>query len=293
MNLITGATGDVGSKVVDRLLKRGERPRVFVRKVEKARSRFGDRVDYCVGDLAEPESLKTALQGVDALFLINSGPEIPVRDEAAAHAAKVADVKHLVKLSSLDVEHGLALGLWHERGEAAIRACGVPFTFVRPTGFMSNLLAWARSIKSEGIVRSSAGDGRRAFIHSDDIAAVAVEALTTREYEGTAIAITGPEALTFAEVAAKIGAAIGKQVTFQAISDEEARRRYGATGAPEADTEAHVALWRAIREGRLASVTGNVERVLGRKPIGIDQWVRENAAAFRGSPVDEAVFSNL
>lgn len=278
--LITGATGDIGSKVVEHLLRRGERPRVFVRDAEKARSRFGDRVEVLVGDLADPSALKVALEGVDKLFLVNSGPQIPERDEAAATAAKAAAVTHLVKLSSMDVEQGLAIGAWHERGEAAIRASGIPFTFVQPTGFMSNLLAWARSIKAEGIVRSSTGDGRRAFIHSEDIAAVATEALTTQEYDGKSLPITGPAALTFAEVADQIGSAIGKRLTFQSISDEEARQRYSAVSASSAETEAHVSLWRTIREGRLATVTDTVERILGRKPIALDQWVVENAAAF-------------
>jgi len=152
-----------------------------VRDGEKARTQFGDRVDVFVGDLADPASLSAALTGADALFLVNAGPSIPVRDEAAANGLKIAAVKHVVKLSSLDVGQGLAIGSWHERGEAAIRASGIPFTFVRPTGFMSNLLAWATSIRAEGVVRASTGDGRRAFIHSDDIAAVATKALMTRE----------------------------------------------------------------------------------------------------------------
>ncbi len=279
--LITGATGDVGSRVVECLLHRGERPRVFVRNETKARSRFGERVDIFVGDLADPASLKPALEGVDALFLVNTGPQIPALDEAAAKVAKAAGVKHLVKLSSMDVQQGLAIGAWHERGEAAVRASGVPFTFVQPTGFMSNLLAWAPSVKAEGVIRASTGEGRRAFIHSDDIAAVATKALTTREYVGESLPITGPEALNYAEVTAKIGAAIGRRLTFQPISDEEARRRYAGTGASPAETEAHVSLWRAIREGRLAKITDNVARILGRKPIAMDQWAMENAAVFR------------
>jgi uncharacterized protein YbjT (DUF2867 family) len=92
--------------------------------------------------------------------------------------------------------------------------------------------------------------------------------------------ITGPEALSFGEATAKIGAAIGKQLVFQQISDEEARQRYSATGASTEETEAHVSLWRAIRQGRLATLTDNVERVLGRKPIALDQWVIENVARF-------------
>ena len=279
--LITGATGDVGSRVVQRLLECGERPRIFVRDPQKARTRFGDRVDVFVGDLRDSASLGAALEGVDALFLVNAGPDIAVRDQAAANAAKAAGVKHVVKLSSLDVEQGLAIGAWHERGEAAIRASGIPFTFVRPSGFMSNLLAWAASIKSEGVVRASTGNGTRAFIHSDDIAAVATEALITRDCYGRSLPITGPEALSFAEATDKIGTAIGKRLRFQTISDEEARQRYAATGASAAETEAHVALWRAIGEGRLGTVTHTVQQVLGRKAITLDQWAIENAARFR------------
>jgi uncharacterized protein YbjT (DUF2867 family) len=252
-----------------------------VRNETKARARFGDRVDIFVGDLADSASLRPALRGVDALFLVNTGPQIPALDEAAARVAKAAGVKHLVKLSSMDVQQGLAIGAWHERGEAAVRASGVPFTFVQPTGFMSNLLAWAPSIKAEGVVRASTGDGRRAFIHSDDIAAVAITALTTREHVGESLPITGPEALSFAEVTAKIGSAIGRQLRFQPMSDEEARQRYAATGASSPETEAHVSLWRAIREGRLANITDNIERILGRKPIALEQWATENAGAFQ------------
>ena len=279
--LITGATGDVGSRVVRRLLECSERPRVFVRDAKKARVQFGDLVDVFVGDLTDSPSLRAALEGIDALFLVATGPDIPALDDAAARAAKTSGVKHLVKLSSLDVEQGLAIGAWHAAGEAAIRASGIPFTFVRPSGFMSNLLAWANSIKVERVVRASTGDGRRAFIHSDDIAAVATKALMTFDDEGRSLIVTGPEALSFGEATAKIAAAIGKRLRFEAISDEEARERYAARCASPAETEAHVALWRAMREGRLATVTDTVKQVLGRKPLTLDQWAIENAAAFR------------
>lgn len=278
--LITGATGDVGSRVVRRLLERGDRPRIFVRNAARAHSQFGDRVDIFVGDLADSASLASALKGVDALFLVNSGPRIPALDEQAAKAARAANLRHLVKLSSLDVEQHLALGAWHERGEDAIRASGIPYTFVRPTGFMSNLLAWAHSIRTEGLVRSSTGDGRRPFIHPEDIAAVAVQALTAHEYYGKSLAITGPEAPSFPEITERIGAAIDRQLAFQPISDEEAGRRFSTTGASAEEIAAHIELWRAIREGRLAGVTDGVCRILGREPLGLDQWINENAAAF-------------
>jgi uncharacterized protein YbjT (DUF2867 family) len=200
--LITGATGEVGSRVVRQLLEGNTRPRVLVRSEEKARSLFGDRVDVCVGDLAAPDSVRGAIQGADTVFLVNVGPAIPERDKAAAMICKEVGVRRIIKLSSLDVEHGLAIGAWHEKGEAAIRTTGIPFTFVRPTGFMSNLLGWAHSIRTEGVVRSSTADGRRPFIHSEDIASVCLVALVNDEYSGEVLPITGPESLTFGEVTA-------------------------------------------------------------------------------------------
>jgi uncharacterized protein YbjT (DUF2867 family) len=280
MYLVTGATGEIGSRVVECLLRSDKRVRVFARNVEKARLRFGNRVEIFSGDLADPGSLRPALEQVDGLFLVSTGPEIPRYDRSAARVAKAAGVGRLVKLSSMDVEQGIALRRWHEQGEDGVRAADIPFIFVRPSGFMSNLLAWAPPIQREGVLRSSTGGGRRALIHPIDIAEVSVAALTTGGYLGKCLTITGPEALTYAEIAEKIGVATGKHLTYQQISDDEAQAWYRATGASDSETEAHVALWRAIRDGRLAMVTGTVEQVLGRKPLAIAQWIAENAAAF-------------
>jgi uncharacterized protein YbjT (DUF2867 family) len=277
----TGATGDIGSRVVKCLLGRGDRPRVFVRNAEKARARYGDRVDVVVGDLADAKSLTAALPGVDAILLINVGHEIEARDEAAAKAAKAAGVKHLVKLSSMDAQQDVGTGAWHARGESAIRASGIAFTFVQPAGFMSNALGWAKSIKAGGVVRAPTGDGRIAFIYPDDIAAVATIALTTRDYDGESLPISGPEALSYAEMTAKIGVAIGKPLRFQPISDEQERGQMMESGDTEEIVAAHISIYRAIREGRLAAVTDNINRVVGRGPIAFDRWAHENAAAFR------------
>jgi uncharacterized protein YbjT (DUF2867 family) len=145
---------------------------------------------------------------------------------------------------------------------------------------MSNALFWAASIKASGVVRTATGEGKIPFIHPHDIADVATAALTSEAYVGRSLPITGPEALSYAEMAAKIGAAIGKPVGFEAISDAEARQQQVTWGAPAPLVEARLSIFRAIREGRLAAVTDTVERVLGRRPIAFDQWARENARAF-------------
>jgi uncharacterized protein YbjT (DUF2867 family) len=278
--LVTGATGNVGSLVAERLIARGERPGLFVRDVEKARARFGAAVEVFAGDLEDAGTLSAALEGFDALFLVNSGPELAERDEAAARVARAVGVRRLVKLSSLDARQCVGTGVWHARGEAAIRASGIGFAFVQPTGFMSNALYWARSIKACGALRSATGEGRIPFVHPADIAEVAVRALTEPEYEGASLGITGPEALSYREMAGKIAAAIGRTVAFEAISEEEERRQQVAWGATAPLIEARLGIFRAIREGRMAAVTDTVERVTGREPITFDEWARGNAAAF-------------
>src|ERR1700689_545506 len=239
--LITGATGNVGSLVAERLIALGDRPRIFVRDAHKARARYGGRVDIFTGDLADAKTLTPALAGADALFLVNSGPPFAGLDEFAAKKAKAAGVKHLVKLSSYDArEQNVGTGVWHSAGETAIRASGIPFTFVQPSGFMTNALYWASSIKAAGVVRTATGDGKIPFIHPVDIAEVAVKALTEPEYSGQSLPITGPEALSYADMTAKIGAVIGRALRFQAISDEEARAQQTTWNAPPPLVEARL-----------------------------------------------------
>lgn len=279
--LITGGTGAVGSLVVERLLERGVQPRIFVRDAGKAAAQFGDKVEIFTGDLAKPDTLGSAFDGADVIFLVNSGPDLAARDELAAATAKRCNVSRIVKLSSYDARENVGTGKWHIRGEAAIRAAGIPFTFVQPTGFMSNALHWAQSIKTSGVVRTATGDGKIPFIHPRDIAAVCVETLLSDQYRDSSIPITGPAALSYAEMAATIGSAIGKPVGIQAMSEDGVREEQLALGASESEVDAHLSIYQGIRDGVLSQVTDCVERVLGRKPISFSEWVNENVQAFR------------
>jgi uncharacterized protein YbjT (DUF2867 family) len=280
--LVIGATGNIGSRVTRRFIARGERPSVFVRSAKKAKTLFGAEVDIHVGDLEKPRSsLAAALAGVDGTFLVSDGPDLDARDRTVAFAAKSAGVRHVVKLSTLDVHSGVGTGPWHARGEAAVRDIGVAFTFIQAAGFMLNALGWADSIRDEGVLRSSTGKGKIAFIHPDDIADVAMAALTTRDHDGQSLVITGPEALSYGEMAATIGVAIGKQVRFEEISDNQAHAGVVAWAGKGRYADALVDIWRAIREGRLATVSDGVKHVIGRRPISFDRWAEENADAFQ------------
>ena len=109
---------------------------------------FGDQVDVHAGDLDTPRSsLAAALAGVDGVFLVSDGPDLDTRDRTVAFAAQSAGVRHVVKLSTLDVHTGVGTGPWHARGEAAVRESGVAFTFIQAAGFMSNALGWSDAIR--------------------------------------------------------------------------------------------------------------------------------------------------
>ncbi|RUL68681.1 NAD(P)H-binding protein [Dyella choica] len=278
--LVTGATGNIGSLVTQRLLDAGETPCVLVRDAKKARKLFGDRVEIRVGDLASSRNdLKSAFQGCDALFLVNTGPDLGERDHTCALAARDAGVHHLGKLSTLDVKTGVGTGPWHARGEEAIRESGVRHTFIQTSAFMSNAMSWAESIRMDGVLSSSTGEGKIAFIHPDDIADVVVSVLSQGETANDVLVITGAKALSYREMATAIGEAIGKSVRYEALSDAEAMA--GAlTWADRAYAEALVDIWRTVREGRLATVSDGVQQLLGRTPKSFGDWISENVRYF-------------
>jgi uncharacterized protein YbjT (DUF2867 family) len=283
--LITGATGNIGARIVNKLIALGHRPRVLARSDAKARALFGERVDIVCGDLDDERALCGACTGVDVMFLLNSGPHIARLDGLGARVAKATGVRRIVKLSAMGARAKSStaeLGSWHAAGEAAIRTSGIAWTFVQPAGFMTNALGWASAIKREGVLRASTGDGRIAMIHPDDIASVAARALASEDYVEHLLPITGPQALTYADMAAALSAAIGRRVAFQCVGDEEARKMMMLEhGLPEPVANALVSLWQSVREGRVAGVTDTVELVLGRKPLTFARWAEENAAAFR------------
>ena len=278
--LITGATGNIGSLVTKRLLEAGERPCVLVRDAKKARKLFGDLVEIRVGDLSAPRTdLTKVFQGCEALFLVNTGPDLGERDYTCALAARDAGIQHLVKLSTLDAKTGVGTGPWHARGEEAVRESGVPYTFIRTSAFMSNALSWVDSIRDEGVLYSSTGEGKIAFIHPDDIADVVVSALSLGVARNGSLVITGPQAMSYREMASAISEAIGKPIRYETMSDADALAD-AMMWADRVYADALVDIWRAVREGRLATISGGVQQALGRAPRTFGEWIGANVSCF-------------
>lgn len=279
--LVTGATGNVGGSVVTQLLERGIVPRVLTR--DPGRAAFPPGVEAVKGDLAAPETLPAALDGVEQMFLFAVGGTGP----AVAAAAKAAGVRQVVFLSSMAVVGAGArsnpIGRLHAEIEDAVRDAGLRWTFLRPGAFATNALGWAPQIRATGVVRSPHAGAVRTSIHEADIAAVGVAALTEDGHDGKGYSLTGPEALTQAEEVALIGEAIGRPTRLEEISEEEFKQAV-ADRMPSGFADQMLSYWRAS-VGTTPPVLSTVEDVTGRPARTFGQWARDHAADFR-SPAE-------
>jgi len=282
MILVTGASGNVGSKLVEALARLKAPVRAGYHSLQKAAKIPG--VETVALDYAAPATVSAALRGVETLFLLTSNHEGQPQVEAAiAEEAKRAGVKRLVKLSvwAADKEE-YTFARQHRAGEVAIEKLGLAYTFLRPNSFMQNTIPFfGESVKRQGAFYLPVGEAAVSQIDVRDIAEVAAKVLTSSGHEGKAYALSGPEALTYSQVAEILGAAIDKPVRYISIPPEAFGQTLRQYGMPDwhvnatLDYEAHVA------SGRDAQVTEDVFRVLGRKPRSFKDFAQEHAVAFR------------
>jgi uncharacterized protein YbjT (DUF2867 family) len=233
MILVTGATGHVGRELVHELDRKGVKFRVLVRDLTRTAG-LPERAEHIVGDLGQPATLAPAFDGVDTVFLLVPGVGTDHTANVIA-AAKAAGVRHIVYLSSYAVlgDPIPAMGRWHHDREQMIRASGIPATFLRPCGFMTNAFDWLPTIRESGYVLDPVGPGRAAPIDPADIAAVAALALTQEGHEGKEYVLTGDEAFTVAEQVQILAKAIGRDLEVREVATpvEAVRFRY-PNGAP-------------------------------------------------------------
>jgi len=283
MFLVIGANGNIGSQVVRGLLAQGAPVRVLVRDADKAKASFGARVDVVAGDVADGAALERALAGIAGAFVLTTG-EAVLQEPAVFAAAARAGVRHAVKLSVMGAQAGSPIHLAdrHGRSEDALRASGVPWTILQPQSFLSNLRDSGATIRAEGRMYGASKDGAVAYVDTGDIAAVAVAALRDpARHAGQTHRLTGPQAFSAAEVAAKIGAAIGRTVTYVDLPIPVFVDNVKKAGVPGwlADDFGLLNAWFA--SGAAATVLDTVEKVTGRPPRTLDGWLADNLDAFR------------
>jgi uncharacterized protein YbjT (DUF2867 family) len=282
MLLVIGATGNVGRELARELDATGTGFRVLIRDPDRA-SGLPATAERVLGDLDDPATLARAVTGASRLFLLTPG----IGTDHVRHAvtaARAAGVRHIVHLSSFNVlgDPMPAMGRWHHDREEIIRASGIPATFLRPGGFMTNALDWLPTIRDGGYVLNPAGPGRYAPIDPTDIAAVAALALTEDGHQGREYVLTGDEALTVTEQVQILSAATGLDIKVRepATPDEAVRARF-PNGAPQALAAAILEGFALLRADTTGLRTDTVARLLGRKPGTFAAWCARNASVFQ------------
>ncbi|RKT51889.1 SDR family oxidoreductase [Saccharothrix australiensis] len=258
--LVLGATGTTGRRVAARLAALGH-------AVRPASRRGAVRFDW-----AEPDTWRPALSGVGGVYLM-APHELPI-DPAFVREAVGQGVRRLVLLSSRGIEE-----MGDERllaAEAVVRDSGVDWTVLRADWFAQNFdEGFFRPAVEAGELAVPVGDDAQGFVDADDIAAVAVAALTEDGHAGQVYEPTGPRALTFGEALDLIGRALGRRLVFHG-SAEAYRAQQAALGFPAEQTEAEVAAFHRLvteRPPTTTPTTDHVAKVTGREPIDFADYV--------------------
>lgn len=282
--LITGATGTIGSEIVRGLARRGVTVRALVRDSERASALLGLEAELTQGDFADTAALAHAVQGVNQVFLSSPNhPEQAAWESAVIDAACAAGVRRIVKLSALGAEVGSEVAFWdaHGRIEEHLRSTGVRSVLLKPTFYMSGVLACAQTVRQAGAVFLPGAGAKVAMVNPADVAEAAVAMLVEGDrHDGKSYQLTGPEALTFDDVAAGISTVAGRTVAFVPVSDQAAYDQLVGAGLPEWFASNLVKLFELLRAGAGAHVTDDVHRLTGRPARTLTDFLQRHAPAF-------------
>jgi uncharacterized protein YbjT (DUF2867 family) len=287
--LVTGASGNIGSEVVKQLLS--DAPAVSIKAAVHSRQnvkkvRDGDRVKVVPIDYNERDTLREALKDVDKLFLLT--PDVPNAPDLASNAvieAKKAGIRHIVKQSVMGADLKADVGTMrlHRQVEEIIEQSGIPFTFLRPNEFMQNFINFhSPSIKGNNAFYLPLEDAKVSLVDGRDIAAVAVKSLLDEDkHKNKTYLITGPEALSYHQVAEMLSNATGKKISYVNISEEEAKVAMKEIGMSDWLINTVSELSDYFRKGKASEISSAVEEVTERKPISFYQFANDYAEAFR------------
>ena len=288
MICITGASGTLGSEIVRQLQADGIRFRASYASSRQADAARARGIESVQADYRRPETLHAALRGCSRLFLL--GPNLSDQTHLEANvveAARTAGVGHIVKQSVMGAtDDAFSLAQVHRPVEKAIAASGLAWTFLRPNSFMQNIVTYmGRTIATDGLFYSATGQAAISHIDVRDIAAVAVRVLTEPGHEGEAYTLTGPEALSYDDLASELSRVLNRTVGHVSLPPEDLAQAMRADGMTEPIVARMLDLERYYREGRASIVTGDVRKITGHEPRPFLQYAYEHARLL--SPAQE------
>jgi uncharacterized protein YbjT (DUF2867 family) len=287
MILITGATGTVGKAVLAEVARLGVKHRAMYRSpAEAAKAPAG--TEAVIADFSDKSSLASALHGVESVFLVCSPiPQLVELEGNAIEASEAAGVRRIVLNSALGAgDHPKSFPSWHRKVEDKLKSTKLGYCILRPNSFLQNILAYyAPSIRAQGAFYGSYGNARISYLDVRDIAVVAAKALLGGTQgspnEGKTYELNGPEALTCADVAAKISLHAGIAARYVDIPADAQRKAMLDQGMPEWQVTALLELQEYYTGGRGGSLDGVLAGLLGRAPITADQFLKEYSGEFR------------
>lgn len=289
--LVTGASGNLGNLVLDALLKRGVAATDIIattRDKAKLADYAAKGIEIREADFNDPDSVRAAFAGADRVAIISTdaldgaGTRIKQQTGAVA-AAKAAGVRHLVYTSMPQPDNTKVIfSADHLKTEEAIKSSDLTYTILRNTWYQENMFMNLPTVLASGQWYTSAGEGRIAHVAREDCAAAIAAALASGSDENATYTLTGSEARTTAEIAALASEITGKPIAVVQLTDEQLAGGMKAAGVPEFMIPTIVSFEAATREGQLGALTGDVEKLTGRKPKPFRTFFEENKAALAG-----------
>jgi uncharacterized protein YbjT (DUF2867 family) len=281
--LVVGATGRIGAALWPLLLARRVAVRALVRDAARAQRLAAAGVEIVAGALESETAVRTAVAGAEAVFLVTIDHRDQVaRERRVIDAAEDAGVARIVKISAyaagLDPPPGY--GRLHAEIEARLRRARCDWTILRPYVFMQNLLEFAPIIARRGLLPAPFGRARVSLVDTRDVADVACAALLDPGHAGRVYEVTGPEALSFADAAALIGAATGRAVRYVAVPGFIAGLAMRAGGVSWWDVRERLALFAMVRRGEEAAVRTTQADVAHTAPRTLAAFVQEHRGRF-------------
>jgi uncharacterized protein YbjT (DUF2867 family) len=287
--LVTGATGRVGYRLMEALADAGADATAMVRVEARAADLPGEP-EHVVATFDDPPPADI-LRGFDRIFLLS-----PAHEEQATMETVFLDAvaaaghrPHIVKIAAdgfQDPDCEVRFMRSHRHVASHLDALGLPVTYLAPSLYMENLLAAADTIREEATIAAPAGGGRVGFVAARDVAAGAARVLTSPGHDGAMYVVTGPEALGYADVAARISAVFARQVDYEDQPADRARELMLATGMAGWEADGNLELFEWVREGGADTVTDTVREVTGDDPRPVQDWLNDERASFIGRPPD-------
>lgn len=305
--VITGASGNYGRGVTDRLVAQGRAADLIL--ITRTPAKLAHRVEQgCTvryGDFDQPDSLAEAVKGAEVMLLI-SGTRVGARvaqHKAAIDAAAAGGLRQILYTSFIGIDdpaNPAEVRHDHIETERLIRASGCAWTFLRDAHYADAMILMAGpAVMASGQWVSNSGLGREAMVWRDDCIESAVAVLTGSGHEGQIYNITGPDLQDFGEVAAILSEVTGVTVSYVPVDDDQQYAIFDAMGIPRRpvddqsvagipwNSDDMVTFGAAIREGFLAIRSDDVERLTGRPARSVRQMIEENAAMLRAAAGQE------